>query len=39
MSHEPPPRGYCAHRQYLLSCDDFDRLAEDLDNRCAICKR
>lgn len=37
--HKPPQCGRCAHRNYLLTCDDYDALVAAHDARCAICKR
>lgn len=32
-----PRCGYCAHRNYGLTCDEYDHLAADHGGRCFIC--
>lgn len=39
MSHEKPPSGACAHQHYLLTCGEFDALADAFGRRCGICHR
>jgi hypothetical protein len=37
MNHARPPSGRCTHRNYNLSCEEFDELVVDHEGRCAIC--
>jgi len=39
VGHLPPRCGYCAHRNYLMSCEDFDTLVAHYEDRCGICRR
>jgi hypothetical protein len=37
--HERPPKGKCAHRNYSMTCAEFDVLKAAYGDACAICGR
>ena len=37
MNHTKPPKSKCAHREYQLDCEEYDRLVDHAGNRCQIC--